>query len=263
MRVFSLYAHLQKFHTGVRVGKKGKKGDLIGYCGMSGLVRGVGTASHLHLEIFKDFKEAGGYELDKWFGNQPREWIRERYFDPYLFIEKHGLQFPMVFTGNYHGGDEEWAGGKFVSDRYKQLLGWWHLGVDFNEGSGNQDLGKPIYAIADYEVRLLKSSNHTPSYGNRLVLEYNLPTDSMNKEQEKMLEETRNKVIGLEEKLGSLTTKDDLEQAISDVEGYVVDMGNSLTTQIKSLKIDSGDSQEATRSMLVKLRDFIDKLLKK
>lgn len=44
----SLYAHLSAFESGVRSGRRVKRGDLIGYTGNTGLVEGP----HLHYEIF-------------------------------------------------------------------------------------------------------------------------------------------------------------------------------------------------------------------
>lgn len=46
----SLYAHLSAFATGIRPGKKIKRGELIGYTGNTGVVEGP----HLHYEIHKD-----------------------------------------------------------------------------------------------------------------------------------------------------------------------------------------------------------------
>jgi len=50
----TVYAHLSRFEQGIKVGKKVKQGDLLGYVGSTGLV----TGPHLHYE----FREKGEYK---------------------------------------------------------------------------------------------------------------------------------------------------------------------------------------------------------
>lgn len=46
----SLYAHLSRVETGLRVGRSVSRGDLIGFTGDTGVVEGP----HLHYEIIRD-----------------------------------------------------------------------------------------------------------------------------------------------------------------------------------------------------------------
>lgn len=49
----SIYAHMSRYAKGMAVGRKVKKGELIGYVGRTGLV----TGPHLHYELKKDGKQ--------------------------------------------------------------------------------------------------------------------------------------------------------------------------------------------------------------
>lgn len=53
-----------------------------------------------------------------------------------------------------------------------------HLGHDFNKGWGDQDLGLQINATASGRVVYSKDSKLTPSYGNQIVIEHELPDGS-------------------------------------------------------------------------------------
>lgn len=76
------------------------------------------------------------------------------------------FQHPMDFTGTY---PTAWAG-----YRFKELLGYTtgkHTGVDYNFGTGNNDIGRPIYAIADGTVALVENLT-SKGYGNTLIINH-------------------------------------------------------------------------------------------
>ena len=60
-QVISLYAHLSKFANNLKVGKKVKQGEIIGYIGQSGRA----TGPHLHYEIRVDDKPINPEQLAK------------------------------------------------------------------------------------------------------------------------------------------------------------------------------------------------------
>ncbi len=74
--LYSHYCHLDTIN--VKEGQEVNVGDKIGTCGGSG-----GWPSHLHIELRK--ATGKGYEF--WPKNYSADWIAERYYDVYQFIE--------------------------------------------------------------------------------------------------------------------------------------------------------------------------------
>jgi len=72
--LYSHYCHLDTIDC--KEGQEVSKGDKIGTCGGSG-----GWPSHLHIEL----RKALGYDF--WPIGYTAEWIKERYFDVYQFVE--------------------------------------------------------------------------------------------------------------------------------------------------------------------------------
>lgn len=76
------------------------------------------------------------------------------------------MVYPVQFDGQYAGG--YWAGYRFKDD-----LGYTtgkHTGVDWNKGSGNQDLGLPIVAIVSGEVVARIKKGDVKGFGNAVII---------------------------------------------------------------------------------------------
>ena len=62
-----------------------------------------------------------------------------------------------------------------AGDEYFRLFGVWHTGEDWNgPGGGDADLGLPVYAVAGGLVTV--ADFFTPSWGNIVLVEHNLPS---------------------------------------------------------------------------------------
>lgn len=70
----------------------------------------------------------------------------------------------MEFTGNY---PDNWAGYVFLQWSY---LGYWHEGVDYNWGAGNDDYGRPIYVANDGVIDWV--GEHFPGYGYHMFVKH-------------------------------------------------------------------------------------------
>jgi cell division protein FtsB len=76
---------------------------------------------------------------------------------------------PMRYTGNYNGG--YWAG-----YRHKEPLGYTtgrHVGVDYNYGGGNEDLGFDIKAVANATVEFV-GLDSVGGFGRIIILKHTL-----------------------------------------------------------------------------------------
>ena len=74
--LYSHYCHLDTIT--IKEGQEVNVGDKIGTCGGSG-----GWPSHLHIEL----RRAMGKGYDFWPKGYSAEWIKDRYFDIYQFVE--------------------------------------------------------------------------------------------------------------------------------------------------------------------------------
>jgi len=55
----TIYAHMKNFRKGMKVGKKVKQGQIIGYVGSTGM----STGPHLHYEVIINGKKANSQKL--------------------------------------------------------------------------------------------------------------------------------------------------------------------------------------------------------
>jgi len=55
----TIYAHMKSFAKGIRVGKKVKQGEIIGYVGSTG----ISTGPHLHYEVLINGKKVNSQTL--------------------------------------------------------------------------------------------------------------------------------------------------------------------------------------------------------
>lgn len=81
--LYSHYAHLNDIAC--QEGQDINKGDLIGHVGNSGTQYG-----HLHVEI----RKPTGLGYESYPSDKPEDWLRQYYFDPYLFIEENKTEDP-------------------------------------------------------------------------------------------------------------------------------------------------------------------------
>lgn len=71
---------------------------------------------------------------------------------------------PMQFTGTY---PTNWAGYTFLQ---WSSLGYWHEGVDYNYGAGDDDFGMPVFAASEGTIEWIGDS--VPGYGHHLFIRH-------------------------------------------------------------------------------------------
>lgn len=150
MSYWTHYAHMQTIT--VSKGDVVRQGQQIGTLGGTG-----GWTPHLHFEVrTKDFPIAD------YTKGMTKDQVLDRYTDPLALIGANKLSMPCrwnAFGWNWL----EWADyGTFQC---------YHPGVDLNWGYGDQDLGEPIYAIADGVVSDVKL-NAPGGWGNHLLIKH-------------------------------------------------------------------------------------------
>ncbi len=93
-------------------------------------------------------------------------------------VRASGLRPPLVDGFDFPVGKPD-ARGYYVAAGlaeypYYQRFGMWHTGEDWNSTrGGDSDLGAPVYATAHGRVTVARY--YTPSWGNVLLVEHNLP----------------------------------------------------------------------------------------
>jgi murein DD-endopeptidase MepM/ murein hydrolase activator NlpD len=84
-----------------------------------------------------------------------------------------GFQFPVGRAGR-DVLDDFYVATFFMDPTYHQEWNAWHPGEDWNgRGGGDTDLGEPVYAVA--HGRVVASDHYTPSWGNVVLVEHQLP----------------------------------------------------------------------------------------
>lgn len=143
------FAHLNKVH--VIQNEIVEPGQHIGDMGNTGF----STASHLHFDIIK--KKPSHYYY--WVKGWSRERVRAEYIPPKTYLKGK----PDVT--NWHHTGYSWC------QRTAQAI--WHPGEDMNgPGSGNADVGQPIYSpIKGRVLYANKTNSNGYGFGYCIVLE--------------------------------------------------------------------------------------------
>jgi murein DD-endopeptidase MepM/ murein hydrolase activator NlpD len=79
-----------------------------------------------------------------------------------------GFDFPV----GKPDGAGYWIVSGLAEQEYYKLFGSWHTGEDWNRGSGDADLGDPVYSVAHGKVNVAR---HFGGWGNVVLVEHGLP----------------------------------------------------------------------------------------
>ena len=79
-----------------------------------------------------------------------------------------GFDFPV----GKPDGDNYWIVSGLAEEEYYQLFDVWHTGEDWNRGSGDVDLGDPVYTTAHGQVNVARPYS---GWGNIVLIEHRLP----------------------------------------------------------------------------------------